>query len=212
MVKTLSKPMQTRRDERRAYWIEKNPAMWAYLNQEHSFSFLNEMRDNVQGAGMLSENQYAAVQRCMDRDAAWAEAKKAKKAEVTNAAPVDLSKIKAMFDAAVASGKKRPGYRAEGLHLTRAPDSGRNPGCIYVKDIESDAYLGKVLGGVFTPTGDGIRLGAVQKLAAIALDPLTAATRYGKQTGICSCCGRLLTNLLSVELGIGPICRGDWAL
>lgn len=41
-------------------------------------------------------------------------------------------------------------------------------------------------------------------------DPYAAATAYGLQTGVCSCCsccGRELTNKLSVELGIGPVCR-----
>ena len=34
------------------------------------------------------------------------------------------------------------------------------------------------------------------------------AQEFGKLYGICCCCGRLLTNELSVYLGIGPICGG----
>ena len=37
-----------------------------------------------------------------------------------------------------------------------------------------------------------------------------AAIEYGRATGTCSCCGRTLTNRLSIELGIGPICRGNF--
>ena len=32
----------------------------------------------------------------------------------------------------------------------------------------------------------------------------------GQETGTCSCCGRTLTNELSISLGIGPICREGW--
>lgn len=37
---------------------------------------------------------------------------------------------------------------------------------------------------------------------------LDEAVAFGKQFGFCCVCGRLLTNALSIELGIGPICRG----
>ena len=33
-----------------------------------------------------------------------------------------------------------------------------------------------------------------------------AISQYGKQTGSCGCCGRTLTDPISVRLGIGPIC------
>lgn len=43
-----------------------------------------------------------------------------------------------------------------------------------------------------------------------AADKITMAEalKYGRITGICVCCGRTLTNELSVALGIGPICGG----
>jgi hypothetical protein len=31
---------------------------------------------------------------------------------------------------------------------------------------------------------------------------------YGRATGSCSCCGRELTDPVSIEAGIGPICAG----
>lgn len=45
-------------------------------------------------------------------------------------------------------------------------------------------------------------------LAKIAEDVQGAMLRYGQQLGHCGHCGRTLTNELSRELGIGPICRG----
>lgn len=43
-----------------------------------------------------------------------------------------------------------------------------------------------------------------------ALSPLDldTATAFGRRTGVCSDCGRLLTNTESIERGIGPICAG----
>lgn len=43
-------------------------------------------------------------------------------------------------------------------------------------------------------------------LDAIAADP-DALARYGRETGTCGVCHRTLTDPLSIELGIGPVCR-----
>lgn len=70
-------------------------------------------------------------------------------------------------------------------------------------------YLGKV-----TPSRLDSRIpdSVKETLVAAAADPLTAAIRYGKETGFCSCCGRELTNKESIRLGIGPICREKFGL
>lgn len=49
--------------------------------------------------------------------------------------------------------------------------------------------------------------GKIYKITAT--DKLTAeqAKRFGKKTGHCVCCGRLLTVKASVEAGIGPVCQ-----
>jgi hypothetical protein len=70
-------------------------------------------------------------------------------------------------------------------------------------------YLGKV-----TPNRLDSRIPDDVKavLLEAAADPLTAAIRYGRETGSCSCCGRDLTNKESIRLGIGPICREKFGL
>lgn len=45
-------------------------------------------------------------------------------------------------------------------------------------------------------------------LGAIAAEAREAAIRYGREIGACSTCGKRLTNALSRELGIGPVCGG----
>lgn len=130
---------------------------------------------------------------------------------------VDLQPIRDMFETAVANGYQKPIYRAEGLIINRAPMHGRNPGALYVKN-ESDVYGGKVIETTFQPSQDGKASDFVERgtaadaLKAIAKDPLAAAVRYGQRTGKCACCGRKLTNKLSIDLGIGPICREKWGL
>lgn len=50
-------------------------------------------------------------------------------------------------------------------------------------------------------------------LRKIAVDPAAASRRYGQELGHCGVCGRTLTNEVSREIGIGPICAGKtgWA-
>jgi hypothetical protein len=121
----------------------------------------------------------------------------------TDGAAIDVSKIEASFATALQNRIKRPKLRLASFMFTRAPDTGKNAGSIYVK--EGEAYLGKVTGGEFLPTrecGDERKA----KVVAVASDPATAAKAYGLRTGSCSCCGRELTNGVSIDLGIGPIC------
>lgn len=40
----------------------------------------------------------------------------------------------------------------------------------------------------------------------ISVDPQAAAERYGRELGVCGCCGRDLTNATSRARGIGPVC------
>src|SRR5262252_4961049 len=49
---------------------------------------------------------------------------------------------------------------------------------------------------------------AIRILNAIKNDP-DAGPRFGREIGRCYVCGRTLTDELSRELGIGPVCRGD---
>ncbi len=76
------------------------------------------------------------------------------KPTVTLQSSVDLSTIQAMFMSAHNKGLKAPKYRANGLILSMAPLTGKNPGAIYVKTEDTDLYLGKVTNYTFHPTRD----------------------------------------------------------
>ena len=193
-----------RLNEQRETFEAANPGMVEFIGKAAEWSdFARSMRDALAQYGYLTDKQASSVARmmqtCKERQEARATERKA------NEQVVDLSPIRAMFETAVASGHKKPIYRAAGLIISRAPDAGRNPGALYVKDAETDDYLGKILGTHYTGK-------AALGLTAIAADPRGEAVKFGQRTGRCSCCGATLTNGESIEAGIGPICASKWGL
>lgn len=172
-----------------AKWIEDNFA---------ANEFAQSLRRGVLRYGALTERQLAAVQRNL--------------APRPAAAAVNDAALRACFDRALASGLKRPVLRLDGVKVSPAPDTGKNPGALYVKAVdEAGTYLGKVLGGAFNPSRDCTPEQAAE-VAALMSDPAAALDAYGKRTGNCGCCNRPLTAAESVERGIGPICAGRFGL
>lgn len=122
---------------------------------------------------------------------------------------INVSKVATAFTTAFGNGIKRPKLRLGSFQFSRAPDTGRNAGSIYVK--EGEQYLGKVTDGRFYPVrecGDD----RAAKVVEVASDPSKAAKAYGLRTGECSCCGRELTKGISIDAGIGPICAEKFGL
>jgi hypothetical protein len=65
-------------------------------------------------------------------------------------------------------------------------------------------YCGKI-----TPEGVCYSPVAAQlepTLAQATADPVAAAQAYGRDTGSCACCGRTLTDPVSIWAAIGPVC------
>ena len=196
-----------------AAFSESQPAMLADLRDcwrsagEFGNSFIYSLAAQLFTKGRMTENQIAAWLRGKARLAEIRETA-AREAENSKVA-VDLTPIKTMFEAAVAAGLKKPAYRAEGLIIKLAAASGRNPGALYVTDADTTEYLGKVVGVEFFPIRNAPATVAAA-LLAIAAEPKEAAVRWGRKTGKCSCCGRELTDKVSVANGIGPICAEKW--
>lgn len=123
---------------------------------------------------------------------------------------VDASKIKLAFDTAIENGIKRPKLGFDHYAFALAPETGKNPGAIYVSykvKGESPVYLGKIKDNTFYPSADcnGEHMSA---LVDVIANPAEQAKAYGRRTGTCSVCGRGLTNHASIDAGIGPICAG----
>ena len=191
----------------------------ARLNEERrgTFEFPQAMLNALAKYGSLTDNQLAAVRRCMARDVERDEARARAavvEADRAAAAPaIDVSKIEQAFERARESATRdREGLKFLHLRLdtfvfTPASARSRNPGAIYVK--EDRIYLGKVQGGRFSRSGDCTD-DQERRIVAVASDPAGAAKAYGLRTGNCSICGRELTRRDSIDLGIGPICAARW--
>lgn len=169
-----------------------------------TFAFAASLLDAVAKYGDLSEKQLAAVRSILAKRAAREEAKVAAKA---NATEVDVTKIQTAFDTARANHVPKPKLNLGNFTFSRAPDHGRNPGAIYVK--EGETYLGKIVGGKLLPQLECTETRS-SEIAAIAADPYAAALAYGERTRRCAICAHKLTNGVSVDIGIGPICRSNY--
>ena len=131
-----------------------------------------------------------------------------------NSGEAEFAKLFEVFKAAKARGLKRLTLRLSGVNVKPNRDLTMLWVTSQTEKEEGNyglqpKYLGKV-----TPNCLDSRLADDVKavLFEAAADPLTAAIRYGKETGSCSCCGRELTNKESIRLGIGPICREKFGL
>lgn len=154
-------------------------------------------------------------------------AKVARHAErVSDQVPTTLN-LKSIVDfltAAQKRGLKRPKLRV--LHLDGKTElrlglttTGAAPGSLSV--VVGSDYIGGV-----RPNGDvaGARLFNTllkplpvwqelqNHLLKIAEDPARAAKEYAALMGLCSFCGKQLTDAGSVEVGYGPICADKWGL
>ena len=175
-----------------------------------SFPFAVAMREAVEKYGSLTEKQLAASQRCVDSLAARIASNKIQAVTVAaNAPSVDVSKLVTAFDLA-ATHLKFPKMVLGGFTITRAKPESRNPGALYFK-TDNAVYLGKVMEGRFTRSKE-CQDDQQARIVDVCNDPKAAAIAYGLKFGICSCCGRELTNPESVARGIGPICasRFGW--
>jgi hypothetical protein len=131
-----------------------------------------------------------------------------KVASVDSTQPSQFDALFAAFEAAKTKGAKRLTLRFEGVNVK----PNRDLSALWVtSQTEREEgnygmqpkYLGKVTRSALdSRLSDDVKA----TIMAVANDPLTAAIRYGKVSGECSCCGRELTDPRSIERGIGPIC------
>ena len=108
--------------------------------------------------------------------------------------------VNKMYDAGAYRATKFQ-VRLPGITLSTV-NKGQNIGCVYV--YENNQYVAKI-----TATGDliGNVSEDVMNLLEDANDNLLQLAKiYGHETGSCSICARKLSDPLSVQMGIGPIC------
>ena len=189
-------------------WREANPELWAWMVDaaKRDFEFAVSMIEVLNKWGSLTERQEAAVRGAAAKSAArkaqWAAEKAAKEAARPE---VSVARIETAFATARASGL------VDDLKLRLGDftfEPGRNDASvIWVR--EGRTNVAKITGGRLV-TFRACSTEASAAILAIAADPKAAAIAYGKERIRCSCCGAKLTNAVSREYGIGPICRARW--
>jgi len=116
-------------------------------------------------------------------------------------------------------GMKKPAIKlsdggAGEYRFSLAPP-GVNTGYVYVKTQGETEYgYGWVYLGKIHPTTGEVSIWNfdekklfLSRMETVLADGLDAALRdYGLSTGTCGCCGRQLTEDLSVKSGVGPVC------
>lgn len=187
-----------------------NPAICAWIDAKaETFGFAASMLGALNKWGNLTQGQIDAVNRLIAKDAE----RKVEAAARAEAAPVadqaGVDRLKAAFDHAIerarakGRGLKMPRITIGGMTISPAKATSSNPGALYVKN--GGEYLGKVTNGRFLGVRACTEIQEKQVLAFIA-NPKAAAIAYGKATGVCCVCNAELTNKVSIENGIGPIC------
>lgn len=194
-------------------WRAAHPDAAAWLDIDRPFGFRDAMRAALAQWGTLTDGQLAAVRRCIAADTDRQERRATERTAAAAAAPQlgeAFAAIKAALDRAAGQGLKAPTMRTGLFTFTRAKDASANPGAIYIKARQGGAYLGKIItGGRFLAARE-CTPDLTAALVQVAADPLAAAVAYGREFGICSCCGRDLSDPASVAAGIGPICASKF--
>lgn len=173
----------------------------------------------------LSEKQMAWVVKLATKahEAANPEIRATRTADVSaNPGAERFSGIRTIFDNAVAEGMQKLSLRTvtkDGtkLRVSLAVDLKRIHVAEPAETVEATGLPGRYFGfinadGEFRAGRDKADDDVMQALRDLNSDPMAVAIEYGRKTGTCCVCGRGLTNAVSVEEGIGPICGGRLAI
>jgi hypothetical protein len=167
--------------------------------------FAGQLAETIRRLGRVSPRQIELVEEMTRKAAAPAPAR----VEVGN-----LAGILALFAKAGAALKRPAVVIGNEIRISQAGERSRNPGALYV--TTGGVYLGRI-----TPAGDYVQsreaagtdpAAVVATLREFAAEPAAVAARYGRATGNCSFCARLLTDSRSTSVGYGPICADHYGL
>lgn len=83
---------------------------------------------------------------------------------------------------------------------------------VWIKHAKFEGVVGKIVDAKVTLFDARLKNAGIDAAEIVALlddieaDPLAAAMKFGKLSGRCCSCGRDLTDPVSIEAGIGPVC------
>lgn len=182
-------------------------AMRVFIEANHrGHSFLSSIHNQMTTWSGLTTGQIAATQRIMDERANRHRQTAAGEILEHRVASQTLQNVGPLFAAIrAASATNRNARLRLGEYQFRMSPSRAT---IYIRNANGTRYIGKVYeNGRVVNNGMPLSETEIDSLNAILAMPLMdAAVAYGRATGNCACCGRLLTDPDSVRRGIGPIC------
>ncbi len=201
--KTRAKRAQTKQAASMASmdaWCTEHPGALDYLvKRAPTWEFAASLLAGLKKWGSLTEKQWAVLERMMTKDRVEAEQEKQAESRKDG---LDISNLPTgMY--AVPNGETRLKVR-----VSRPRKDSRWYGTIFVDD--GAAYGNRTSYGRQSP--GKLYVGKIEDaLLAIMEDPHAAMVAYGRLTGHCGACGRLLEDEESVARGIGPVCAKKFA-
>lgn len=188
-------------DEAEALLAASRPAVLAWIKaaagggNEFGTSLLSSLR----GYGSLTERQIAAVERIVAQDAERAAQGQAYDAAGARQAPLAMPKtldVVARFARVTVGEITVTKKNNEDLWWLKSGDA-----LVGRLDAQGAALFGRRIRDA------GLKSTAIRAaLEALEADPVAAIRAHGLATGTCGCCGRELTDPVSIERGIGQIC------
>jgi hypothetical protein len=175
-------------------WLAANPERAKFLEQDWEFPV--SLRAGLDKYGSLTDNQLAAIDRSIAKQATRREERAALDTDL------DLTDLPGgMY--AVPGGDTRLKIRVN------KPRAGTKwAGWTFVDDGaeygQRQKYGSQRPGGLYNGK-------LTDQLRAIMADPFEASKAYGKLVGRCGVCGRHLEDEVSVANGIGPICAAKFS-
>ena len=162
-----------------------------------TFDFLNDMKAKALAGMQLSEKQVDAIARCKARE----------DAKLADQADRLLDEFHGQGSPAVAPKPARAAVVADGIYkhdgdIVKVQVAVHGSGRLYAKRL---TFSPGDTSGKFV-----YEAGLVYQLDASELLTQEEAAAFGKLYGFCCMCGKTLTDETSIELGIGPICRGKF--
>jgi len=159
-----------------------------------AYSGSNDFVRSVQSAHAhygLSDKQYSAIERFMGREGQ------------PEPAGIDLRALpEGSTFHAVEGSSQLAFYRVDNIVTGKLTD--RWNGWVFVNQVIGGSKRGEKRGS--QRPGSSYRGTHEPMMQAILQDPRASMARYGQEIGSCGMCGKVLTDELSRERGIGPIC------
>lgn len=193
-------------------WLDETLARLDRLPEGYG-KLLLDLQARLLAGRELTDGQMGVIRKGMERSAQWKAERAAKQAQQDAGNAIDVTAIREVL-------QSRRKVMVALFTFSLAADTSANPGAIYVKD--NGVYVGKIPAGAstFRPGRDfdQSRLPALREAMANPAEAVKAdAARRAKallenpdQSIPCGCCGRTLTDPVSVARGIGPWCAGKW--